>query len=259
MQPKPRRGQTIFSRWWNTPTLTFFFFFYHWRELPQVSFLSRRNTYVFCCDKSMLLLRQRYACRNKTLRHKHTFFATKDVLSRQTHISFKLLLLTLTAFQGKRASASCKSSHLCIMEHSHLFRLKLCMLAKIVEQILHDLFSCAAVLLLLKNKTTGIKQTILWMLNTNSRMHKQNRIVNNRYCLSLGANTAASCFLFSLFCLLFVSTSYLLTAYPLMLTFPLVPLLTYANFSTGTATNLWAELAQTQAAHFPRSHHIIIF
>ena len=68
------------------------------------------------------------------------------------------------------------------------------------------------------------------MINTNSRMHKQNRIVNNRYCLSLDANTAASCFLYSL-CLFAVCIDILPTE--------CIP--AYANFSTVTATSLWTE------------------
>ena len=35
---------------------------YHWRELPQVSFLSRQK---FCHQKTHLLSWQKYACRNK--------------------------------------------------------------------------------------------------------------------------------------------------------------------------------------------------
>ena len=42
-------------------------FFYHWQELPR----------VFCRDKTGLLLRQKYACRNES------FVATKLCLSRQ--------------------------------------------------------------------------------------------------------------------------------------------------------------------------------
>ena len=54
---------------------------YHWRELPQVSFLLRQK---FCCDKHNLS-RQKYACWNKTFvvtkvanicRDNHLFFMT---------------------------------------------------------------------------------------------------------------------------------------------------------------------------------------
>ena len=38
---------------------------YHWRELPQVSFLSRQTR--VCRDKTRLLSRQKYACRDKTV------------------------------------------------------------------------------------------------------------------------------------------------------------------------------------------------
>ena len=48
---------------------------YHWRELPQVSFLSRQTR--VCWDKTRLLSRQNYACRDKT------FVATKLCLSQQ--------------------------------------------------------------------------------------------------------------------------------------------------------------------------------
>ena len=69
---------------------------YSWRELPQVSFLSRQNVchdkrFVstsihlswqtrFCRDKTRLLSRQTYACRDKT------FVATNTCLSRQKYI-----------------------------------------------------------------------------------------------------------------------------------------------------------------------------
>ena len=59
--------------------------YYHWRELPQVSFLSRQK---FCCrDKIMFvatkpLLRQTRVCRDKH-KFKHHFVATKLCLSRQ--------------------------------------------------------------------------------------------------------------------------------------------------------------------------------
>ena len=92
----------------------FFFFFYHWRELPQVSVLSRRNTYVFCCDKSMLLLRQKYACRDKTLRHKHTFFATKDVLSRQTYF-FHAAFVDLDSISRQERHRLVAKVHICVL------------------------------------------------------------------------------------------------------------------------------------------------
>ena len=54
---------------------------YHWRELLQVSFLWRQTR--ICCDKTRLLSRQKYACRDKTFvatnicRDKHNFAVTK--------------------------------------------------------------------------------------------------------------------------------------------------------------------------------------
>ena len=53
---------------------------YHWRELPQVSFLSRQNAY-FCHDKTHLLSRQKYACRDKN--NKHVFFVTNICRSKR--------------------------------------------------------------------------------------------------------------------------------------------------------------------------------
>ena len=62
---------------------------YRWRELPQVSFLSRQNTSFvatkvclsrqnFSRDKTHLLLRHNFIVLS---RDKHTFVATKDVFS----------------------------------------------------------------------------------------------------------------------------------------------------------------------------------
>ena len=48
---------------------------YHWRELPQVSFLSRQNTSFVDKVATKLLSRQNYVCR-----YKHVFFATKMIL-----------------------------------------------------------------------------------------------------------------------------------------------------------------------------------
>ena len=58
---------------------------YHWRELPQVSFLSRQKScrdkhvfveteHVFCRDKSMLVLSRQ----TRVYLSRHTFVATKD-------------------------------------------------------------------------------------------------------------------------------------------------------------------------------------
>ena len=77
--------------WWG-------FQFCHWRELPQVSFLSRqklcrcntcfsRQTGVFL-DKTRLLLRQKYACRDKRI-----FVATK-LLLRQIFVAINIILFT---------------------------------------------------------------------------------------------------------------------------------------------------------------------
>ena len=50
---------------------------YYWRELPQVSFLSRRN---FCCDKiTYVVTKYFFVASNTCLLRKHTFAATKDV------------------------------------------------------------------------------------------------------------------------------------------------------------------------------------
>ena len=77
---------------------------YHWRELPQVSFLSRQTSvcltkHVLCCNKSMLvtkevlLLSQRkyFVMTNIILLgqnfcHTHTFVVTKDVFCRNKHV-----------------------------------------------------------------------------------------------------------------------------------------------------------------------------
>ena len=65
----------------------------HWRELPQVSFLSRQIFYhVFCSDKNMLaatkrLSRQNYVCRNKI------FVATNTCLSRQKFCRDKIMFV----------------------------------------------------------------------------------------------------------------------------------------------------------------------
>ena len=63
---------------------------YHWRELPQVSFLSPQTR--VCRDKTRLLSRQKYTCRDKTfvptklcLSKQNIFVATK-LLSRQTRV-----------------------------------------------------------------------------------------------------------------------------------------------------------------------------
>ena len=64
---------------------------YHWRELPQISFLLRQKfsrdkyvfvatKYVFCCCFFVFLSRQKYACRDKT------FVATKFYLSQQIRV-----------------------------------------------------------------------------------------------------------------------------------------------------------------------------
>ena len=61
--------------------------YYHWRELPQVSFLSRQIRRL-CRDKSMLVLsRQNYVCGDKYLSRQNTcFVATNTHLSRQTRV-----------------------------------------------------------------------------------------------------------------------------------------------------------------------------
>ena len=69
---------------------------YHWRELPQVSFLSRQK---YACHLS----RKNYVCRDKTrqkfCRDKHTFVATKDVFCRDKHmfVATKTILVAATA------------------------------------------------------------------------------------------------------------------------------------------------------------------
>ena len=90
---------------------------YHWRELPQVSFrrdkhqtfcrekllLSRQTR--LCLDKTHLLSRQRYACRDK-----HNFVATK-VLSRQAFFCRdKRRVMILTAAPGyDKVHAACQT------------------------------------------------------------------------------------------------------------------------------------------------------
>ena len=49
---------------------------YHWRELPQVSFLSRQTR----------ICRAKYLSRQKFCREKHTFVAINTCLSRQTRV-----------------------------------------------------------------------------------------------------------------------------------------------------------------------------
>ena len=63
---------------------------YHWRELPQVSFLSQQ-THI-CCDKTSHLSWQKYACCNKTfvatklcLLWHNIFVMTKTCLSWQAY------------------------------------------------------------------------------------------------------------------------------------------------------------------------------
>ena len=57
---------------------------YHWRELPQVLFLSRQTRVcrgeknVFCCDKDMLV--------TTTLLSRQNYVATSILLSRQTRV-----------------------------------------------------------------------------------------------------------------------------------------------------------------------------
>ena len=68
--------------------------YYHWRELPQVSFLSWQKcchdklTFVMttrvCHSKTCLLSQQKYACHDKT------FVETKLCLPRQTHAKVNL-------------------------------------------------------------------------------------------------------------------------------------------------------------------------
>ena len=78
---------------------------YHWRELPQVSFLSLQNrSFVttkvclphqnICLDK-ILFVATKYFCRNKSNTcpsqqklccDKHTFVATKNVFCRSKHV-----------------------------------------------------------------------------------------------------------------------------------------------------------------------------
>ena len=54
--------------------------FYHWRELPQLSFLSRQK---FCRDKHVLS-RQKYFVATKIFRRDKGFVATSILLPRQT-------------------------------------------------------------------------------------------------------------------------------------------------------------------------------
>ena len=70
---------------------------YHWRELPQVSFLSRQN---LCRDKTRLLSRQNYAC--------HLFVAVtvltrqKVSLSRQKFCRDKIMFIAPNSSDKRR-------------------------------------------------------------------------------------------------------------------------------------------------------------
>ena len=68
---------------------------YHWRELPQVSFLSRQE---FCCDKHVFVATKDVFCRDKHMRdayfcrHKHVCVATKHVFYRDKSMLVTKLL-----------------------------------------------------------------------------------------------------------------------------------------------------------------------
>ena len=109
---------------------------YHWRELPQESFLSRQKScgdkrvfvttkHVFCRDKSMLVLSwQNYVCRDKRRvlsrqkrvcrekkqimsrqKFKHTFVEIKDVFCRDKHVfvATKIILVEAPANDNKQS------------------------------------------------------------------------------------------------------------------------------------------------------------
>ena len=80
---------------------------YHWRELPQVSFLSTQNT-SFVATK-VCLPRQKYVCRNK-----HTFVATEICLRHvfvATNISRDKSMLVATEIFVATEIYVCRDKH----------------------------------------------------------------------------------------------------------------------------------------------------
>ena len=69
--------------------------FYHWRELPQVSFLSRQ---MFCRDKIMFVA-TKYFCHDK-----HVFVAKKKCLSKQNVCDKTCFVVTNMFVATKRLS-----------------------------------------------------------------------------------------------------------------------------------------------------------
>ena len=72
---------------------------YHWRELPEVSFLLRQTR--FCRDRTRVLSRQKYACGDKYLSRETRvccdkgFVATSILLLRpNTFVAAKMILVT---------------------------------------------------------------------------------------------------------------------------------------------------------------------
>ena len=84
---------------------------YHWRELPQASFLSRqkfcryRDKHVSFGPTKLCLPRQNYVYRDKIFlsqrtrvrRNKHTFVVTKDVFCRDKHVFVATKIILVAA------------------------------------------------------------------------------------------------------------------------------------------------------------------
>ena len=93
---------------------------YHWRDLPQISFLSRQNDF-FCRDKSMLVV---VMSRQKVCtffgRNKHSFVATKHVCYRDK----KMILVAAPADDSYQQFSSCYRRYL--YRNSRVTAAKLC-------------------------------------------------------------------------------------------------------------------------------------
>ena len=83
--------------------------YYHWRELPQVSFLSRQ---MFCRDKQLFV--SQMCCRDK-----HVFVATKHVICRNK----SMLVATKRLWHQTRV---CRDKHNFVATNIILSRQKLC-------------------------------------------------------------------------------------------------------------------------------------
>ena len=94
---------------------------YHWRELPQVSFLSRQTR--VCRDK-IKLVAIKLLLRQKFCHDKHAFIATKDMfvatkmistcLSRQTFVATKMISTRIRFLGQNLASVPGGSLGVCV-------------------------------------------------------------------------------------------------------------------------------------------------